>query len=433
MKRVGRRSRKRIAISVILCLFILGCPISLSHIGAEEFARTDDTGRFEEIYDFGAFSDDIEVTFLGTFLVAATDGIVEVQSDSTLSWISEFSGLYIRDIETDFDRDRTRNGVLAYVASDQGLSVLYSWGERRQDLELPVDAKKGIGFNPHSIALSPSGQFLYIYDPTNGVYSLDLEHAFCEVDQRFIPQLINESVISWPFDYGSPMWNLANLDCMKGTNEGIILGGKDGLLFFEKASEQWSNITVTHQTTALEVQCLSYLPSNSTIYVGTYGGIETYQIVDGDISSIGAVLLPDHEWDAIYAIEYDLYFNRLYAGSPNGVYVFFLSNDTERFYSQEEAQWDGFSVYSFGTVRSQPELLYFGTLFECFILDISAEDHQTTTTEESESTSTSTTPSGGNGPEPNKPDIWFGLSSLVVISFVIIAIVYKLYVWSRQR
>jgi hypothetical protein len=122
-------------------------------------------------------------------LVAAADGLIEVSSDSSVSSIPAFANLSIRDIVIENARDRITHGVIAYIASDHGVSVLYAWGEKRQDLNLSVDAERGLGFNPHRLALSPSGQFLYIFDSLNGVYSVDLDNSFYIADQQFIPKV----------------------------------------------------------------------------------------------------------------------------------------------------------------------------------------------------------------------------------------------------
>lgn len=370
MEKVRKTLSSKICLISLLILTIL----SIAAFAYFSTLAPFESERFQIVHDFGDYySDDIEVTYYGSFLVAAADGLIEVNSDSSVSSISSFANLSVRDIEIETGRDRISSGVIAYVATNHGVSVFYAWGERRQDLNLTVDAERGFGFNPHRLALSPSGQFLYIYDSINGVYSVDLDHSFHLVDQRFIPELLNESTQSWPFDYDSPM-NGLQLTHMAGTNEGLILGGESGLFFFEKTNEVWSNTTFTHQTTTLDVECLSYMPSDRTVFVGIYGGIESYQLVGSDIVSTGEISLPDHEWDAIYAVECDLYFNRLYAGSPNGLYIFFLNNDTSRFYSKEEAQWTGFSVFSIGTIQHQPSSVYFSTMNECYTLDISVQD-----------------------------------------------------------
>jgi len=359
-----------------LFLFLIVTIIS-GPVVAYSFLFTPESNIYEPfhmIHDFGNYySVDMEVTYYGSFLVAATNGLIEVGSDSSVSSIPSFTNLSVRDIEIENNRDKITHGVIAYIASDYGISVLYRWGERRQDLNLSVDAERALGFNPHRLALSPSGQYLYIYDSVNGVYSVDLDNLFYFADQRFIPELLNESTQSWPFDYSSPM-NGVQLTHMVGTNEGILLGGESGLFFFNKTSGVWSNTTLTHQTTALEVECLSYMPFDRTIFVGIYGGIERFQITDNSIVSTGEVLLPEHEWDAIYAIEYDFYFNRLYAGSPNGLYIFFFNNDTNRFFPQEQAQWTGFSIFSIGTIQTEPSSIYFSTLSECYIVEISVPD-----------------------------------------------------------
>ena len=362
---------RRYLIVFVILTIVSGLTIAYVFLSPPE---PNNSERFQIIHDFGNYySDDMEVTYYGSFLVAAADGLIEVTSDSSVSSIPSFTNLSVRDIEIENSRDRITHGVIAYIASDHGVSVLYAWGERRQDLNLSVDAERALGFNPHRLSLSPSGQYLYIYDSVNGVYSVDLDNSFYFADQRFIPELLNESTQSWPFDYGSPM-NGLQLTHMTGTNEGILLGGESGLFFFDKTSEVWSNTTLTHQTTTLEVECFSYMPSDRTIFVGTYGGIERFQLVGSNIVSTGEVLLPGHEWDAIYAIEYDLYFNRLYAGSPDGLYIFFLNNDTTQFFSQEQAQWTGFSVFSIGTIQIQPSSIYFSTLSECYILNISVQE-----------------------------------------------------------